>query len=233
MIATIRRANLPEKQTERTFQLFDTFRRYYNEREYSVIGKNIDKVLETVEKLEAYARSVLQQTNARQDMEEMHKTLAPSMELIKKAAFTPGMIKDQSSLRQAMQQDPDLLRMVQAGANVTKKLDENSIASLEDMARKVLEGIENRKPKPRELFFGDVGYDENNPGQQFAPPDPNDPVPLPGDALAGDLAEQVLRNATLARMALKYEALGSPPWDEEKADMASELQAELFFLEAR
>jgi hypothetical protein len=45
------------------------------------------------------------------------------------------------------------------------------------------------------------------------------------------LAAQVLARGTMMRLVAEYEDLGDPPWDTAKADRASELQAELFFLE--
>lgn len=45
------------------------------------------------------------------------------------------------------------------------------------------------------------------------------------------LAAQVLARGTMMRLVAEYEDLGDPPWDTAKADKASELQAELFFLE--
>lgn len=47
----------------------------------------------------------------------------------------------------------------------------------------------------------------------------------------GQLAAQVLARGTMMRMVAEYQALGNPPWDPAKADTASELQSQLFFLE--
>ena len=45
------------------------------------------------------------------------------------------------------------------------------------------------------------------------------------------LAAQVLARGAMMRLVAEYEDLGDPPWDTAKADRASELQAELFFIE--
>lgn len=229
---TIARSGLATEEVEKVAKVFDLLRREFRLSNFDGVARMIDRVDSAAEKVLKVALVEIQKTTARQDQAEMHRTLVPSMELIKKAAFTPGMIKDQAGLREAMKQDPLLVQMIQAGAAVTRKLDGPNIAQLEDAARKVLEGVASRKVEPRELMFGDEGYDENNPARQFALPDPNDPAPLPGDADSVRLAEDILKRANMAKLVLQYESLGAPPWDEAKTDLASELQTQLFFLES-
>jgi hypothetical protein len=229
---TIARSGLATEEVEKVAKVFDLLRREFRLSNFDGVARMIDRVDAAAEKVLKSALVDIQKTTARQDQAEMHRTLAPSMELIKKAAFTPGMIKDQASLREAMKQDPLLVQMIQSGAAVTRKLDGPNIVQLEDSARKVIDAVASRKPVLRELNFGDDGYDENNPALQFAPPDPNDPVPLPGDAESVRLAEDILKRANMAKLVLQYETLGPPPWDEGKTDLASELQTQLFFLES-
>jgi hypothetical protein len=232
-LATVRRGNLPVDLVDKIVKVFDSLRQAYIAGDFDFVRNNIDRVDAAIEKQTKVALQNIQTTHSRLDQAEMHRTLAPSMEFLKKAAFTPGMIKDQASLRDAMKSDPDLVQMIKSGAEVTKNLDENTLKQLESTARKVLEGVASRKPPPpSELMLGDQGYDENNPNKQYAPPDPSEDHSLPGDKLSEEMAQTILRNANMARLALQYEALGAPPWDEAKTDLASELQAQLFFLES-
>lgn len=51
------------------------------------------------------------------------------------------------------------------------------------------------------------------------------------DSDLGQLATEVLARATMMQMVAEYDNLGDPPWGPAQADIASELQAQLFFLE--
>ncbi len=226
-------AGLPGDVTDNVVNAFMSLRMDFRNRKFNEVTRFIGRTEELVDNALTLALRKIRQETSRQDQAEMHRTLAPSMELIKKAAFSPGMIRDPASMRDAMKQDPNLLKLVQAGASFGKRVDEQSIAELEKAARDLLAGVDNRKPgPPRKLTSEDPEFDQLNPNPQFAPALPKDTPPFPGDEESEKMAREVLKRASMARMAIQYQSLGAPPWDEGKTELASELQAQLFFLES-
>lgn len=204
-VETILRANLPKDRTERAFQAVQALRRAFSEQKLDLVRGSIDKVEQAVDLLLKDALKSIQTARSREDQAEMHKNLQPAMAFIKKATFPPSLIVDPNSVREAVKKDPQLLALIQAGTAVTKKLDDGTVAALEKAARDMLQAVEQRK------------------GQG---------TPLPSDAESARMATEALKRAEMARMALRYETLGNPPWNDDQVDAASELQAQLFFLES-
>ena len=204
-VDTIQRAGLPTDRTARPFQAVAALRRAFGERKLDVVRGSIDKVEQAIEQLLKEALQTIQTKRSREDQAELHKNLAPAIGLIKKAAFPPGLVTDPNAVREAIKKDPLLLKLIEAGSAVTKKQDDQTIGAVELAARDLLKAIARREQAG---------------------------TPLPSDGESRRMANEALKRASMARMALQYETLGAPPWDDEKTDQASELQAQLFFLES-
>lgn len=204
-VETIQRANLPKDRTDRAFQAVQALRRAFSEEKLDLVRGSIDRVEQVIDLLLKDALKSIQTARSREDQAEMHQNLQPAMAFIKKATFPPSLIVDPNSVREAVKKDPKLLALIQAGSAVSKSLDSGTVAALEKAARDMLQAVDQRK------------------GQG---------TPLPSDAESARMATEALKRAEMARMALRYESLGNPPWDDDKADAAAELQAQLFFLES-
>ncbi len=140
--------------------------------------------------------------SARKGQSEMHEALKPAMALLKKASVPVNLIKDPELIRGRAKNDPNLRALLEAMTAAVKTPGKQAAAALEAAARKMLEAVERERPEGKE------------------------------DASVEDLALQTLKRAQFMAMTAEYEALGNPPWDPAKADRASELQAQLFFLES-
>jgi hypothetical protein len=158
------------------------------------------------------------QTSERDDQQNIHETLQPQMEMIRKAAFPRGVLPNPETLRELAGKNPTLRGMLAAGVEVQKDPSPGKIDQLAKLARQVLQEAEDNKPEPP--VFDPMSMDE--------PPTVPDHEPGPDELLAQD----ILKRAELARIANAYEALGNPPWPEDVAEQAAELQAQFFFAEA-
>jgi hypothetical protein len=164
-------------------------------------------VLETeLGKLADLARAKQREISEREGQQRMHETLKPSMELVRKASVPTNLIKDPNTIREGVKTNPDLGSMVQAMSSAAKAPGMDTAKAMEDAARKVLAGFVQRRE--------------------------DSTIPLSkAEAEIEELARAVLQRAQMMKMSSEYATLGDPPWTPEKADIASELQAQLFFME--
>lgn len=200
-----RTEGLDPKHVELVTRLFNDVRLSYRRGDLTTKSTDLAKAEEAMEVMAKRALAQRQTAAQQQGQAQVHQTLKPAMELVKRAAFPSTLIKDPNAIREAVKADKDLLALIQAGTEVTKKQDQQTFDNLEAAARKVIEAVDKRAGNKK---------------------------PLPSDDEARRIATEALKRVQMGKMALKYSTLGDPPWDESQAETALELQSQLFFVES-
>ncbi|MGC5198373.1 hypothetical protein, partial [Aphanothece microscopica] len=200
-----RTQGLDPKHVEIVTRLFNEVRLSYRAGDLTANSPALAKAEEAMELMTKRALTMQQEASRLQGQTQVHQTLKPAMELVKRAAFPATRIKNPNAIREAVKTDKDLLALIQAGTVVSKTPDHKSFDTLEKAARNMIAAIKKRAR-------------EN--------------TPLPSDAEALDLATAAIRRGQMAKMSLQYADLGDPPWNEAQAETAMELQSQLFFLES-
>ncbi len=196
---------LNPQQVNTLINAFGAIRTAYEKGTLTLKSPELPKLEQAMENVLKLALAEREKRAKLQGQAQVHNTLKPAMELVKRAAFPNTLISDPNAIREAVKKDRDLLALIQAGAEATKKHDAPSFANLEKAARTMLEAVETRAKD------GDV---------------------LPSDAEAKRIATEALKRVQLGKMALEYATLGDPPWDESKSEKSLELQSQLFFVES-
>ncbi|MBI1170159.1 hypothetical protein GC209_02065 [bacterium] len=191
---------------KRASDAFAALRDQYRKGELTRDDPRLAQIEKVFEQLAKAGFQKQQETSRRKGQEEMHQSLSQAMPLLKKAALPVGMVKDPNLIRERGKTDADLRALVEAMSGAAKTPGKDSAATMEKAARQLLAVFERRRTS------NDTPFDR-------------------ADTEIEAMAVEALRRAQMMKMTTEYETLGAPPWDPAKADIASELQAQLFFLE--
>jgi hypothetical protein len=201
-------AGLDPAQVKRLEDSFASLRRAFRDGQLQLDDPRVQQFERALDVMHNHALALRQEASKRKGQQEMHASLSKAMPFLKKAAVPTGIVKDPDAIRGEAAQRPDVRGMLAAMTTAAKMPGRQAGKDMEDSARIVLEDWARRRNAAREAG-------EAEPAQSAA------------ELLAIDVA----RRGQIMQLTADYDALGNPPWDPDKADRASELQAQLFFLE--